>query len=164
MHFWHCYRYQNPHEAQLLFGRGFRAGMDRREQKKVRSRSCSTSKNATSATDGLLIQMILLSLYEVYLILFCYLPSPTSFLKHLKVWSSLWVNAQGSINTCMFCSLRTGYVLALTRARCSECGWHSFAAVGRLKCSYFSFRFLRLLLLYFRPEHNIMSLNIYLSL
>ncbi|CAH8310794.1 unnamed protein product [Eruca vesicaria subsp. sativa] len=26
--------YQNPHEAQLLFGRGFRAGMDRREQKK----------------------------------------------------------------------------------------------------------------------------------
>jgi hypothetical protein len=27
--------YQNPHEAQLLFGRGFRAGMDRREQKKV---------------------------------------------------------------------------------------------------------------------------------
>jgi hypothetical protein len=35
MYFWHCYRYQNPHEAQLLFGRGFRAGMDRREQKKV---------------------------------------------------------------------------------------------------------------------------------
>ena len=31
-------RYQNPHEAQLLFGRGFRAGMDRREQKKVRTR------------------------------------------------------------------------------------------------------------------------------
>ncbi|TQD95551.1 hypothetical protein C1H46_018844 [Malus baccata] len=27
--------YQNPHEAQLLFGRGFRAGMDRREQKKL---------------------------------------------------------------------------------------------------------------------------------
>ncbi|KAH9327893.1 hypothetical protein KI387_000001, partial [Taxus chinensis] len=26
--------YQNPHETQLLFGRGFRAGMDRREQKK----------------------------------------------------------------------------------------------------------------------------------
>ncbi|KAI3925937.1 hypothetical protein MKW98_028073 [Papaver atlanticum] len=26
--------YQNPHEAKLLFGRGFRAGMDRREQKK----------------------------------------------------------------------------------------------------------------------------------
>jgi ATP-dependent RNA helicase DDX23/PRP28 len=26
--------YQTPHEAQLLFGRGFRAGMDRREQKK----------------------------------------------------------------------------------------------------------------------------------
>ncbi|ESQ38661.1 hypothetical protein EUTSA_v10029441mg [Eutrema salsugineum] len=26
--------YQNPHEAQLLFGRGFRAGMDRLEQKK----------------------------------------------------------------------------------------------------------------------------------
>jgi hypothetical protein len=31
-------RYQNPHEAQLLFGRGFRAGMDRREQKKVTTR------------------------------------------------------------------------------------------------------------------------------
>ncbi|KAJ0961297.1 hypothetical protein J5N97_000703 [Dioscorea zingiberensis] len=27
--------YQNPHEARLLFGRGFRAGMDRREQKKL---------------------------------------------------------------------------------------------------------------------------------
>ncbi|XVF65423.1 hypothetical protein PTKIN_Ptkin09bG0248000 [Pterospermum kingtungense] len=27
--------YQNPHEAQLLFGRGFRAGMDRKEQKKL---------------------------------------------------------------------------------------------------------------------------------
>ncbi|CAL9216522.1 unnamed protein product [Arabidopsis halleri] len=27
--------YQNPHEAQLLFGRGFRAGIDRREQKKL---------------------------------------------------------------------------------------------------------------------------------
>ncbi|KAI4340610.1 hypothetical protein MLD38_025428 [Melastoma candidum] len=27
--------YQNPHEAQLLYGRGFRAGMDRREQKKL---------------------------------------------------------------------------------------------------------------------------------
>ncbi|KAI3876413.1 hypothetical protein MKX03_024282 [Papaver bracteatum] len=26
--------YQNPHESQLLFGRGFRAGIDRREQKK----------------------------------------------------------------------------------------------------------------------------------
>ncbi|KAI3973108.1 hypothetical protein MKX01_019766 [Papaver californicum] len=26
--------YQNPHEAQLLFGRGFHAGIDRREQKK----------------------------------------------------------------------------------------------------------------------------------
>ncbi|KAM7501000.1 hypothetical protein LguiA_025414 [Lonicera macranthoides] len=27
--------YQDPHESRLLFGRGFRAGMDRREQKKV---------------------------------------------------------------------------------------------------------------------------------
>lgn len=27
--------YQKPHEAQLLFGRGFRAGIDRREQKKL---------------------------------------------------------------------------------------------------------------------------------
>ncbi|XP_078444253.1 P-loop containing nucleoside triphosphate hydrolases superfamily protein [Wolffia australiana] len=27
--------YQNPHEARLLFGRGFRAGIDRREQKKL---------------------------------------------------------------------------------------------------------------------------------
>ncbi|OMO51364.1 hypothetical protein COLO4_37710 [Corchorus olitorius] len=31
--------YQNPHEAQLLFGRGFRAGMDRREQKKLAARN-----------------------------------------------------------------------------------------------------------------------------
>lgn len=27
--------YNNTHEAQLLFGRGLRAGVDRREQKKV---------------------------------------------------------------------------------------------------------------------------------
>ena len=27
--------YSNTHEAQLLFGRGLRAGVDRREQKKV---------------------------------------------------------------------------------------------------------------------------------
>uniref|UniRef100_A0A2P2KGL2 DEAD-box ATP-dependent RNA helicase 21 n=1 Tax=Rhizophora mucronata TaxID=61149 RepID=A0A2P2KGL2_RHIMU len=31
--------YQNPHEAQLLFGRGFRAGMDRREQKKLAAKN-----------------------------------------------------------------------------------------------------------------------------
>lgn len=137
MNIWHFYRYQNPHEAQLLFGRGFRAGMDRREQKKVMSRSSSTSKNATSATDGLLIKMKVQCLYEIYLILLCYLPSPISFLKHLKVWSSSWVNAQGSTKTCMFCTLTTSYVLALTRARCSECGWHSFSAVWRLTCWYF---------------------------
>lgn len=88
MNIWHFYRYQNPHEAQLLFGRGFRAGMDRREQKKVMSRSSSTSKNATSAADGLLTKMKVQCLYEIYLMLFCYLPSPISFLKHLKVWSS----------------------------------------------------------------------------
>lgn len=32
--------YNNTHEAQLLFGRGLRAGVDRREQKKVGS-SCN---------------------------------------------------------------------------------------------------------------------------
>ncbi|GER55322.1 DEAD-box ATP-dependent RNA helicase [Striga asiatica] len=31
--------YQNPHEARLLFGRGFRAGMDRREQKKLAAKN-----------------------------------------------------------------------------------------------------------------------------
>ncbi|KAJ7974358.1 DEAD-box ATP-dependent RNA helicase [Quillaja saponaria] len=31
--------YQNPHEAQLLFGRGFCAGMDRREQKKLAAKN-----------------------------------------------------------------------------------------------------------------------------
>ncbi|KAK8488760.1 hypothetical protein V6N13_025325 [Hibiscus sabdariffa] len=31
--------YQNPHEAQLLFGRGFRAGVDRREQKKFAAKN-----------------------------------------------------------------------------------------------------------------------------
>ena len=31
--------YQNPHEAQLLFGRGFRAGMDRRKQKKLAAKN-----------------------------------------------------------------------------------------------------------------------------
>ena len=30
--------YNNTHEAQLLFGRGLRAGVDRREQKKVGSK------------------------------------------------------------------------------------------------------------------------------
>lgn len=30
--------YQNPHEAQLLFGRGFRAGIDKREQKLLRAK------------------------------------------------------------------------------------------------------------------------------
>ncbi|KAG1334697.1 DEAD-box ATP-dependent RNA helicase 21-like [Cocos nucifera] len=30
--------YQNPHEARLLFGRGFLAGIDRREQKKLAAR------------------------------------------------------------------------------------------------------------------------------
>ncbi|KAJ0966415.1 hypothetical protein J5N97_027553 [Dioscorea zingiberensis] len=30
--------YQNPHEARILFGRGFRAGMDRGEQKKLAAR------------------------------------------------------------------------------------------------------------------------------
>lgn len=32
--------YNNTHEAQLLFGRGLRAGVDRREQKKVSLLSC----------------------------------------------------------------------------------------------------------------------------
>ncbi|MBA0724994.1 hypothetical protein Golax_021626, partial [Gossypium laxum] len=31
--------YKNPHEAQLLFDRGFRAGMDRREQKKLAAKN-----------------------------------------------------------------------------------------------------------------------------
>ncbi|VFQ73901.1 unnamed protein product [Cuscuta campestris] len=31
--------YQNPHEARLLFGRGLRAGMDRREQKKLAAKN-----------------------------------------------------------------------------------------------------------------------------
>ncbi|XP_052625194.1 DEAD-box ATP-dependent RNA helicase 21 [Lactuca sativa] len=31
--------YQNSHEARLLFGRGFRAGMDRREQKKLAAKN-----------------------------------------------------------------------------------------------------------------------------
>jgi len=31
--------YQNPHDAQLLFGRGFRAGVDRREQKKLAAKN-----------------------------------------------------------------------------------------------------------------------------
>lgn len=37
--------YNNTHEAQLLFGRGLRAGVDRREQKKVGS-SCNACVHA----------------------------------------------------------------------------------------------------------------------
>lgn len=58
--------------------------MDRREQKKVMSRSSATSKNATSATDCLPIKLEFLCLYETHLILVCYLPSHISFPKLLK--------------------------------------------------------------------------------
>ncbi|KAL3687504.1 hypothetical protein R1sor_013813 [Riccia sorocarpa] len=44
---------QNPHEAQLLFGRGFRAGMDRREQKKLAAKNEKDLRADIRAKDGL---------------------------------------------------------------------------------------------------------------
>ncbi|KAL2621551.1 hypothetical protein R1flu_001756 [Riccia fluitans] len=45
--------YQNPHEAQLLFGRGFRAGMDRREQKKLAAKNDKDLRAEIRAKDGM---------------------------------------------------------------------------------------------------------------
>ncbi|KAM7260042.1 hypothetical protein ACFE04_015783 [Oxalis oulophora] len=44
--------YQNPHEAQLLFGRGFRAGMDRREQKKLAVKNERDMRDEIRKKDG----------------------------------------------------------------------------------------------------------------
>lgn len=44
--------YQNPHEAQLLFGRGFRAGMDRREQKKLAAKNEKEMREEIRKKDG----------------------------------------------------------------------------------------------------------------
>ncbi|KAJ1427107.1 Rossmann-like alpha/beta/alpha sandwich fold [Sesbania bispinosa] len=44
--------YQNPHEAQLLFGRGFRAGMDRREQKKLAAKNEKEMREQIRKKDG----------------------------------------------------------------------------------------------------------------
>ncbi|KAI3916878.1 hypothetical protein MKW98_014339 [Papaver atlanticum] len=45
--------YQNPHEAQLLFGRGFRAGMDRREQKKLAAKNEKELREEIRKKDGI---------------------------------------------------------------------------------------------------------------
>lgn len=45
--------YQNPHEAQLLFGRGFRAGMDRREQKKQAAKHEKEMRDEIRKKDGI---------------------------------------------------------------------------------------------------------------
>ncbi|KAJ8545067.1 hypothetical protein K7X08_017650 [Anisodus acutangulus] len=44
--------YQNPHEARLLFGRGFRAGMDRREQKKLAAKNERELRDEIRKKDG----------------------------------------------------------------------------------------------------------------
>nr|GEY44639.1 DEAD-box ATP-dependent RNA helicase 21 [Tanacetum cinerariifolium] len=44
--------YQNPHEARLLFGRGFRAGMDRREQKKLAAKNEKDLRDEIRKKDG----------------------------------------------------------------------------------------------------------------
>ncbi|XVF37866.1 hypothetical protein REPUB_Repub20aG0047900 [Reevesia pubescens] len=44
--------YQSPHEAQLLFGRGFRAGMDRREQKKLAAKNEKEMRDEIRKKDG----------------------------------------------------------------------------------------------------------------
>ncbi|KAJ0262045.1 DEAD-box ATP-dependent RNA helicase 21 [Hirschfeldia incana] len=43
--------YQTPHEAQLLFGRGFRAGIDRRHQKNQASKQINTATDAYGSFD-----------------------------------------------------------------------------------------------------------------
>ncbi|KAL7174901.1 hypothetical protein ACSBR2_028669 [Camellia fascicularis] len=45
--------YQNPHEARLLFGRGFRAGMDRREQKKLAAKNEKEIRDEIRKKDGI---------------------------------------------------------------------------------------------------------------
>ncbi|GAA0165917.1 hypothetical protein Leryth_010778 [Lithospermum erythrorhizon] len=44
--------YQNPHEARLLFGRGFRAGMDRKEQKKLAAKEEKEIHDEIRKKDG----------------------------------------------------------------------------------------------------------------
>ncbi|GKD69820.1 DEAD-box ATP-dependent RNA helicase 21-like protein [Tanacetum coccineum] len=44
--------YQNPHKARLLFGRGFRAGMDRREQKKLAAKNDKDLRDEIRKKDG----------------------------------------------------------------------------------------------------------------
>lgn len=44
--------YQTPHEARLLFGRGFRAGMDRREQKKLAAQNERELRDEFRKKDG----------------------------------------------------------------------------------------------------------------
>uniref|UniRef100_A0A7N0SW16 DEAD-box ATP-dependent RNA helicase 21 n=1 Tax=Kalanchoe fedtschenkoi TaxID=63787 RepID=A0A7N0SW16_KALFE len=45
--------YQNPHEARLLFGRGFRAGMDRREQKKLAAKNEKEIRDELRKKEGI---------------------------------------------------------------------------------------------------------------
>ncbi|XP_071692108.1 DEAD-box ATP-dependent RNA helicase 21 [Rutidosis leptorrhynchoides] len=45
--------YQNPHEARILFGRGFRAGMDRREQKKLAAKNEKELRDEIRKKDGI---------------------------------------------------------------------------------------------------------------
>ncbi|KAE9458860.1 hypothetical protein C3L33_09260, partial [Rhododendron williamsianum] len=44
--------YQNPHETRLLFGRGFRAGVDRREQKKLAPKNDRDLREEIRKKDG----------------------------------------------------------------------------------------------------------------
>lgn len=45
--------YQNPHEARLLFGRGLRAGMDRKEQKKLAAKNEKEIRDEIRKKDGI---------------------------------------------------------------------------------------------------------------
>ncbi|KAJ0631395.1 putative RNA helicase [Helianthus annuus] len=45
--------YQNPHEAMLMFGRGFRAGIDRREQKKLAAKNEKKLRYEIRKKDGI---------------------------------------------------------------------------------------------------------------
>ncbi|KAJ6840611.1 DEAD-box ATP-dependent RNA helicase 21 [Iris pallida] len=49
--------YQNPHEARLLFGRGFLAGIDRREQKKQAARHEKETRDEIRKKEGRLEEL-----------------------------------------------------------------------------------------------------------
>ncbi|KAI3688993.1 hypothetical protein L2E82_46940 [Cichorium intybus] len=61
--------YQNPHVARLLFGRGFRAGMDRMEQKKLAAKNQKELRDEIRKKDG--IEKRLEEAASVFCLMYC---------------------------------------------------------------------------------------------